>query len=119
MTHRKEAESTKTMDKASALNEMLSPVPPFSAGNNWNRVKCKRFPARMGGTIEAVMTKRVAAARNEHASRTLDRLPLAITKPAPTSGAKTASKSLLSYRASMIEVAYPFNSDRSSVWTEL
>ena len=50
----------------------------------------------MSGIIEAVMTKSVAAARKEQVSRTLGRLPVAMTRPAPSSGARIARRSLMS-----------------------
>src|SRR5215472_6403330 len=48
--------------------------------------------------------KSVAADTKEQASRTLGRLPLAMTKPAPMSGANTASKSRMSVIGSILSI---------------
>ena len=90
ITHRNEADTAKTIDSASARSATLNP------GSKWNTQKYSLLPAWMSGIIEAAMTKSVAAARKEQVSRTLGRLPVGMTRPAPRSGARIASRSLMS-----------------------
>ncbi len=88
--HRNDAETAKIIERASARKEMLSP------GSKSKRVKCSSFALSTAGIIDAVSTKSVAAETKETVSRTFGRLPKAITKPAPTNGASTASTNLMS-----------------------
>ena len=90
ITHRNEADTAKTMDSASARSATLRP------GSKWKTQKWSLLPAWMSGIIEAVRMKSVAAARKEQVSRTLGRLPSAMTRPAPRSGARMARRSLMS-----------------------
>src|ERR1035437_198522 len=68
----------------------------LNPGSTWHTQQYSRLQAWMSGISEAVMTNSVAAAKKEHASRTLGRLPASMTRPAPRSGARIASRSVMS-----------------------